>query len=292
MLCEQRNSMLAWCRLFCKKVLMPTEAVTELNNYLYENAEEAAVYLAAHRELHDLDNMKKMLVTRDGDIAYLKLLAFSVLRSEQTLADYRARGLSENVFWASMKDISIWCGNYMEESGKPGLKDFTWIGLFLKPEIFTLGRLQFQVCDLQKPGWVKEEELESVGLKCGDPVLSVHIPQGRPLNKEECLQSFELAKEFFHTYDFKMFVCQSWLIYPRNREYMRPGVNILDFETLFEVISTCDDSHLAIERIWNFWSGIPSDITGYAENTSLQRDAKQYLLSGGKLGEGFGVRRK
>ena len=37
---------------------MPTEAVTALNNYLYENAEEAAVYLAAHREIRDLDNIE------------------------------------------------------------------------------------------------------------------------------------------------------------------------------------------------------------------------------------------
>lgn len=292
MLCEGRNSMLAWCRMFCKKTSMPSEAITALNNYLYENADEAAVYLTTHRQMSDPENMKKTLVERDGDAAYLKLLVFSVLRAQETLTDYRARGFSESVFWDSMKDIAIWCENYMEESGMPGLKDFTWIVLSLKLELFILGRLQFQVCDFEKTIWVNDDALKSVGLNSGDSVLSVHVPQGRPLKKEECLHSFELAKKFFNQYDYKMFICESWLIYPRNREFMHSGANILDFESLFEVISSCIDSHPAIERIWHYWNSIPSDINGYAENTSLQREAKQYLLTGGMLGEGFGVRKK
>ena len=288
---ERKADMLAWCRLCCEKITLPTDAEAALFDYLENHAEEAAAYLDANREMQDPEGMKKEIIERDGALAYVELLAFTILRAQETLALYRSRGYEESVFWDGMQDIAIWCGNCREKTGEPGLEEFFWESFFLKAEIVTLGRLQFQVCDLHKPAWTSDEELATVGLKNGDPVLNVHIPQGRPLKKEECLRSFELAKAFFKDYDYKMFVCETWLIYPRNHEYMRPGANILDFETLFEVISTCDNPHLAVERIWNYWNEFPADVHDYEENTSLQRAAKQYLLSGGKLGEGFGVRR-
>jgi hypothetical protein len=67
---------------------------------------------------------------------------------------------------------------------------------------------------------------------------------------------------------------------------MEVSSNILQFQSLFELVYSDDDDNQAIERIFGKRRLIKSN---YPENTSLQKRAKKYMLDGNKLGIGIGI---
>ena len=78
--------------------------------------------------------------------------------------------------------------------------------------------------------------------------------------------------------------CYMW-----TREILKDGSNILKFQKLFDVI---DVDYKEREAQWRIFTKIAEDSKDYAERTSLQCAAKQYLIQGRSLGNGFGVLRK
>ena len=82
------------------------------------------------------------------------------------------------------------------------------------------------------------------------------------------------------------FICESWLLYEDNWRFMKSGCNILQFQSLFDIVMSSTDDRQAIERIFGKRRLIKKN---YPENTSLQKSAKKFMLDGGKLGEGLGV---
>ncbi|MEC0148165.1 acyltransferase domain-containing protein [Paenibacillus alginolyticus] len=75
-----------------------------------------------------------------------------------------------------------------------------------------------------------------------DDVLDVHIPAYESLNIEKCKQSFEQALEFYKTYfndyNFKAFICDSWLLTPQFKEILGADSNILKFSSMFTHVSS------------------------------------------------------
>lgn len=67
---------------------------------------------------------------------------------------------------------------------------------------------------------------------------------------------------------------------------MKPSCNILQFQSLFDIVVSSPDDRQAIERIFKKRRFIKKF---YPENTSLQQNAKQYMMAGNKLGTGFGI---
>ena len=92
--------------------------------------------------------------------------------------------------------------------------------------------------------------------------------------------------EHFPDYDYKFFICESWLLYEDNWRFMKSGCNILQFQSLFDIVMSSTDDRQAIERIFGKKRLIKKN---YPENTSLQKSAKKFMLDGGKMGEGLGV---
>lgn len=62
--------------------------------------------------------------------------------------------------------------------------------------------------------------------------------------------------------------------------------NILRFQQMFEIQSVDFQFREGEERIFDCLMENPEK---YPENTSLQRNARKYLMQGGRLGSGLGV---
>ena len=124
----------------------------------------------------------------------------------------------------------------------------------------------------------------------GEKVIYVHIPQGEKLVYSDCVSSIKEAKIFFEKYfpgySYRFFFCESWLLFAENWQFMEPSSNILQFSSLFDIVYSCSVDAQAIERIYKKRRINKSK---YPEDTSLQKSAKAYMLSGGKLGMGIGV---
>ena len=124
------------------------------------------------------------------------------------------------------------------------------------------------------------------GVPSGEYGIETHIQQGAPLKTQDCLASFDMAREFFRKhfpeYSPEYFMCDSWLLNP-NLEKIAPDSNIARFMRLWEKIDFPDDKGAqAVERIFGFGVEL-ADVKELEPKTSLQKNAKEFLLSGGDL---------
>lgn len=192
---------------------------------------------------------------------------------------YHEQKIPERIYWDTFYDLTLWCENCYRLSGEYGIGQYDWFFLHLDLKLFRLGRLEFEI--LPSP-WALQTD--SVEIHPGNTIIHVHIPQGEPLDAAACQNAFKQAQCFWgHPYAY---LCHSWLLYPGLQEILRPTSHILRFQKFFTLLQTDYDTREAEERIFD---KVESNPRNYSENTSLQRAAKSYLLSGNRLGNGLGI---
>ena len=209
-------------------------------------------------------------------------LAVIIECAKGTKNKYEALGIDEEVLFATLDDIRIWC----ENNGNNGLKNTGWIKNHINAELFKIGRLQFQFFTCNN----KLLDYSRFPFDCGEKVIYVHIPQGEKLEYSACLDSLKSSVSFFEKYfpdyHYDYYFCESWLLYDENYQFMKPSSNIMQFSSLFDIVCSFNYDGQAIERIFGKRR---INKRKYQENTTLQRDAKAFMLKGGKLGIGVGV---
>lgn len=207
-------------------------------------------------------------------------LAVCLEYSKFTKEEYERLGIDEEIYYDTMRDIKIWC----ENNSNKGLKNSNWIQNHLKFELFKIGRLQYQFYTYSIPKYRKAP------FKKGEKLIYIHIPQGEKLIYSDCVESLKRAIEFFNKYfpdyEYSFFFCESWLLYQENYAFMDISSNILQFQSLFEIIESLPIDAQAIERIFGKRQLFKKN---YPENTALQKSAKRFMLNGGKLGIGVGI---
>lgn len=275
---------LSWTELFSAKIFLPEEVTKEIT----------ALYKKEHRHIDSLCKRKftaasvnRILVTEKlfrKEKAYKYLLAAVLIKAKDTLALYRKKGISEEIFYSTMTDITVWSENHRKESGSAGISNLLWIQNHLNCKIFRLGRLQFQPFLFYLPPYALKNKKH--GIRIGEKVINIHIPQGEKLSAEACDAAFRAAEEFFSDYPYKAFICDSWLLCERNKDFMSRDSNIISFADRFEILGSSDNPSQTIERVFGKKENNP---LLYPEETSLQRQCKAYMLSGGKPGTGFGI---
>ena len=79
--------------------------------------------------------------------------------------------------------------------------------------------------------------------------------------------------------------CDSWMLVPVLQKLLPPSANILKFQNRFEILRVEEESRAVLDWI------CPDPTVPYEqlpEDTTLQRNIKKYLLSGGKFGWALG----
>lgn len=216
---------------------------------------------------------------KDIDQRFTWALNFYLKLAMDTYEEYQKKGYADQVFDQTFYDITIWCRECYQKHGVYGLEELWWLGLSVKMGLFRLGRLQFEPILVQKD--MKGEGQE---IPAGTKALNVHIPAGEHLDYEECQTSFGQALEFFGE-EYRVFVCDSWLLSPHLKELLPDTSNIIRFQELFQVTEVGYPYPQAEQRIFG---EVLEDKKNYPEDTSLQRKAKEYVLSGRDLGIGVG----
>lgn len=215
---------------------------------------------------------------------------------------YKAKNISEEIFWDTMSDIKIWIDDHRARTNKDGLYELNWIMHHMNLNIFKLGRLQYQ-----KLFWFYKTPYEKNGTKIsfGDKIINIHIPRGESLDIEACRESLQKAKEFFAEYfpeyPNNRFMCHSWMLYPGNRNFMRSDSNIIKFSQFFDIIEEKDSPQQTYLWLYGVKLKNPDLMKNKKETgnygfidilpqkTSLQKSTVEYIKNGGKFGEGLGV---
>lgn len=204
----------------------------------------------------------------------------------QKYHDYRAMGISDNVIFATFRDVSLRANLYNEKHGKLGIsnEDVVWFRHIMNVNIFKIGTLQFQPFEMLyldedtigEPYMTFPKE-QKQALPQGSPVLNCHIQQGADLSPQAVTASFQDAKSFFSkhfpTVPYRAFLCYSWLLYPPMLERLSDASKIKQFASHFSIIGFCQDPEQASENL--FGRGAKNELPPHA--TFLQRLAVEHL---------------
>ncbi len=199
-------------------------------------------------------------------------------------------GLTKRIIATTLYDLKWKMEEGKKIHGVVGTEHFDWYTRFLELRLFALGRLQFELRSYQGETVTVGERM----IKEGTPVLYTHIPRcGAPLDIKLCNASFKEATKVFSKLlgieDIPI-LCSSWLLYPKNRDFLPEDSNIVRFMNRFTVFSVehCRrDRNSVIPFV--FEAKMNTKIEDLPEETSLQRAYKAHLLDGGRMGVGKGI---
>jgi len=206
---------------------------------------------------------------------------FAALKSALTGAlelkkEYRRRGIQEKIFFDTMGCFSRFVREYKESYGAYGFDRDWWTGRQLSLSLVRLGELEYEFSRLK-----------------GEKAISVHIPSDADLSPERVSLSLSesdwFMERYFPEYFCKEYFCESWLLSPALKTLLPPISNIVRFAERFKLIETNENATDYIQWVYKK-PGLSAEC--FPENTSLQRNIKRYVLSGGKIGEATGVLKK
>lgn len=205
-------------------------------------------------------------------------LVYALSRCDHVEKIFEEKGIDREILIATLSDIVVWSENQYFVHGTVGLSDAGWLEGHLEGKLFRLGRLQFKM----------EQSIASSaahGLIEKDPVIEIHIPQGEPMDMDAVHASYRRAKEFFHIYfpeyEYRYFVCGSWLLDYHLKDFLKETSNILKFANEFEIICN-HPSNDAMRRLFEL------NPNKEPEN-SFQKNVRTFVENGGQTLEGYGI---
>lgn len=215
---------------------------------------------------NDFENAEKRLIARLlPDERGLKIL--KVMLETACLVSYekyQTYGISQKVFIDTMKCFSRFSYEYKTQNGVFGFDRSFWTGRQLSLTLFRIGELEYEL--------TKTEDLK--------PIVCLHVPSSSDLSKNAIEKSVTAADEFikekFPEYVGAEYIISSWLLSPSLKEVLPKTSKILAFQSMFKITKTAPSDG------YKFWVYASNDIVpaDFAEDTTLQRGIKNYVLSG------------
>lgn len=217
-------------------------------------------------EKNNFENAEKRLIARllpdERGLKILKVMLETACFV--SYEKYRDKGISQKVFIDTMKCFSRFSNEYKTQNGVFGFDRSFWTGRQLSLMLFRIGELEYEL--------TKTDDLK--------PIVYMHVPSGSDLSVSAIERSVSLAgdfiKEKFPEYFGAEYIISSWLLSPSLKEVLPKTSKILAFQRLFEITKTAPSDG------YKFWVYGSNDIAPaeFAEDTTLQRGIKNYVLSG------------
>ena len=254
-----------------KLIGLPDPVIKELNIISTESIPNAAekyiplltepkYYEQAEREL------SKLLSPDTNGFKMLYVMLKSALISYDK---YTGLNIPEEIYAASMKSFTRFISESFSFFGHYAFDRSWWSGRFLSLTIFRIGELEYEILS-------DSEE------------ISIHIPSDADLSNVD--ESINESREFFSTFfpqcESYTYVCLSWLLSPALDLLLNEQSKILKFKSKFKITDFYpnDEGY----KQWIFKNSALSP-ENFPEETTLQKKAKSYVLSGGKIGEAKGI---
>ena len=232
--------------------------------------------------LDDLKDAKKeqeargLLKEQFGcDKGNIKILSCMLQCAVELYEYYQQKGINERIYIDTMKCFTRFINECKVITGEYAFDREWWTSRQIGGRLFRIGELEYEMT-------YNEEK----------PVVSVHIPSDAEFTVQNCDESINMAKIFFRTYYHEYstadYLCYSWLLAPELSQLLQKESNILQFQKRFHILK--EDYELMDIMEWLFQTKDKA-IENLPERTSLQKNMKNYLLSGGKIGNALGIMR-
>ncbi|MBP3334463.1 MAG: hypothetical protein J6M35_10515 [Clostridia bacterium] len=126
----------------------------------------------------------------------------------------------------------------------------------------------------------------------GDPVVSLHIPAGGGFTDEAIDKCFADSKEFlakyFPDFDYKAFVCSSWLMDDMLSDMIGENKNISKFCERFSKIGQRSAGRAVFSFVFLQPDVNNVDYNALPENSTLERELKKHYIDGKAIYECYG----
>lgn len=243
-----------------------------------------------------LENMKGV-AHLSGVHTYTVQFLFYLFLSEHLEILYRNAGIDSNIYYDSMYDLKCKLIECYKMYGVWGTFVAGWFGGFFTLSRFALGRLQFELSTLGMDYEKKNINTDIYNVTSSnicfgkdDTVINMHIPSRGKLEHEKCIDSYKRAYDFYANYrkgGALGFVCHSWLLFEKHKEFLPKDSNIVKFISDFDIYNSYES-----EEFGNAWRIYYKDAGKIAEelpeNTGLQRAYTNWIRCGNKVGGGDG----
>ncbi len=225
----------------------------------------------------------KELAGKLGEHHFTVYLVFLLECAVKIKPIYDEKGISEEVYYDTMTDISYKVAECKKIHGVYGVDVFSWYHAIFGMYTFKLGRLEYA------EGELIYDSYKDYAVK-GDRVYNLHIPSAGPLTEELVIDSLKRAYKFYNCKKYLIVHCGSWLLYPPYyREVFVKGSNMCKFYDLFDMVTEETTGRSAVHR-WVY--NKPGENTPENEiprDTTLQRNFVEYFAQGKPSGVGRGI---
>ena len=235
--------------------------VFEIYNILYNNIEDKIEKLW---NLHDISDL-----FGDNNLSFITniLLLLGFEKHKENIKKYK---LSINQIYIHKQRVKecLTKDIYDRKYENIRISQMLWGTYFINCKLIEVGRLQYEYCE---------------------NYIKIHIPSGSKLDFNKVVKSIKNSKKEIKKYysnNYMNYYCNSWLLSKQIKLMLKDNSNIVKFQSLFEI----EEGESCLKDILNFVykSNKDIDYNLLPENTTLQKNIKEYLLLGNdiKLGKG------
>lgn len=198
---------------YCRKILMPegaTEILVDITDKINQNPRLFEIYRDFYKSYIDsgywttwepltIHPYVREVIGKEASLFYLHAALQRLPHTEQK---YSERGLSQELFVKTLKDIGVWVQHAYQLVGYYAIGNFGWIWRHLEAKMFRLGGMQFMATPFSGivKGFynIKEDVLL---LLCGDGLeLRANGDMQGVCNKEKTTDGF--VTEYLETEDY------------------------------------------------------------------------------------------
>ena len=201
-----------------------------------------------------------------------KILSICMHCLLRTYDSYMEKGISEKIFFDTAGFIPRFLNEHKRVHGISAFTWAHWIPRQIAMEEFRIGDYEYELID-------DGEEKK----------ISLHIPSDADLANGDIEAVYPFLERYYPEYLGAEMICSSWLLVPALKDLLNEDSNIVRFQNRFYIYEVDEESLSFMDWVYSSreipYSKLP-------EGTTLQRNMKKYLLSGGKIGWARGTYRK
>lgn len=206
------------------------------------------------------------------DADHIKILSCMLKASADIYDIYKAKGISDKIYIDTMRCYTRFIDETFKITGRLYFDRYWWTTRQAGCHLFRIGALEYEIKHIED-----------------NIAINLHIPSDADFAPQAVDNSIECARIFFAEYypeiADKKYYCHSWLLDDKLKEMLSEKANIINFQKRFEIY---DEGEVGTEFIAWLYNTRTTDYNLLPENTSLQRNVKKYLLSGGKIRSSYG----
>lgn len=215
----------------------------------------------------------ELIKVLEPDPNNIKMLTCMLYGLSYTYEKYQQLGISDEIYASTMKCFTRFIQERWNGYHEWSFDRDWWSYRQIAMTIFRLGELEYEMKN-----------------KNNEKYISLHIPSDANLLIDKVCESLFFAQQFFKQYFSEYsnveYRCHSWLLSPALKKLLPPTSNILKFQSLFTIINEDYSSSGYIEWVYKRKY---QDYRELPENTTLQRNLKQFLISGNLVSIGLGI---